>query len=884
MATVVKTFTWDASVESWVFTSGGKGVSDYNTSNGDPSNGCLGAYTLGRNNTDTSFWRLSSQTWEGLGVPAGATVTNVQVTDIRNYIGLTHFNTIDSSGILFTIKEPTGGTTIIDGVAYTRTGILTQDTAWVAGSGTQRGVLSGYQASNTPIQLELEYQLDVGNNGSAALSIHADYLQLTITYTTSSTVRNLTSSVSSATATSDVLGKTSRNLTSTVSTATATSDVIATVPNIYNHVVDPGGTGDFTSLQAWRGTWGPLSAAGDVFNVVCKRTTSAIDSTRVLINNFAAGCFINISVDDAYRHDGVWADTNALGNYIYRLVDSTALQAGSFFSSFGDITLDGLLISGINSSGWVAGINLNGVTSTTAVTTIKNCIIKNLGADDTYAKTGIYVSSCQHTVNIINCLVYDFKTTTNYSNNAALYSSSTALQAINIYNTLFENCFYDVKVSASPTLLHNCISQNNTNRFSGTAISSSSDHNISDTTGTPNATFSGDSITLVFADLAGEDYRLDAVQDTEAIDTGGDYSGVFTDDIIGDVRSGWSIGPFEEPYSSTVTRNLTTAVSITTVTSDVLGNTSRNLVSTVSIATATSDVLASTVSTRNLTTAVSTSTTTSDVLGVVSRNLTTSVSIATVTSDALASTVSDRNLTTSVSIVTLTSDVLGSVIHDLTTSVSIATLTSDVLASTVDTNDLTSTVSITTVTSDVLGNVSRNLTTSVATNTATSDVLASTVSTHNLTVSVSTTTITSDALGNVIRELVASVSITTSTSDVLASSAEALVAPWSDTYSFVSSVIDLVAPWSDTWEFSINAVSLSSSVSVGTLTSDVLAYTTSLGNLTVSVSVSTATSDALATSVATGVNIFDSTGLSGKVVYDRTKTVVITIRNDYTPS
>jgi len=86
MATTTKTFTFDSTLESWV---GNPATGDVamsrDTGDGSPGTGCLSARITGKNkNPGESYWEWTG-TWEDLGVPAGATVTEVGTSPDNDY-------------------------------------------------------------------------------------------------------------------------------------------------------------------------------------------------------------------------------------------------------------------------------------------------------------------------------------------------------------------------------------------------------------------------------------------------------------------------------------------------------------------------------------------------------------------------------------------------------------------------------------------------------------------------------------------------------------------------------------------------------------------------------------------------------------------------------
>jgi hypothetical protein len=187
VATAIKTWTWDASVESFSLTGGADSSLTRDTGNGSPSNGSLYHVTSGRRKTSAaipSHADLANVTWEDLGVPSGATITSVQVTDVRTYYGLTDNTVPDTFGPVAVHLYANGTTTDVTGAApFSRSGSASADGSWQTGSGTDDAVNASYQASTTPLDVYIEFQSINGNNASAATSVHLDYLQFTITYT-----------------------------------------------------------------------------------------------------------------------------------------------------------------------------------------------------------------------------------------------------------------------------------------------------------------------------------------------------------------------------------------------------------------------------------------------------------------------------------------------------------------------------------------------------------------------------------------------------------------------------------------------------------------------------------------------------------------------------
>jgi hypothetical protein len=168
MATVTKT---------WVFASDAEGIEGTNTSwlssDGDPNNGCL--KYIGGGSARVAYKTSTSDTWETWGVPAGATVTAVQVTAWKRktptrsrYSGQFYLYLADSSLSVITTLL---GLQIMAAV-------LSSWTAQTAGA--SQNITESYQASNTSVRLYFCWpfggETDTGE-------VRLDSIELTITYT-----------------------------------------------------------------------------------------------------------------------------------------------------------------------------------------------------------------------------------------------------------------------------------------------------------------------------------------------------------------------------------------------------------------------------------------------------------------------------------------------------------------------------------------------------------------------------------------------------------------------------------------------------------------------------------------------------------------------------
>lgn len=178
--------------KTWTFASGAEGLADAGNSavtfaaqagDGNPADSVK--FTQGTKSvTHTEFARRATtgETWETWGVPAGATVTDVQVTAWSER--LVSNTKLSSHSIKARIIDSGGASVHAAGDLLDVALGTTTDASWQAGAaGTQRAVDSAKQASTTDVRLELEYGVTTsGGGGSANVDQRFDQIELTITY------------------------------------------------------------------------------------------------------------------------------------------------------------------------------------------------------------------------------------------------------------------------------------------------------------------------------------------------------------------------------------------------------------------------------------------------------------------------------------------------------------------------------------------------------------------------------------------------------------------------------------------------------------------------------------------------------------------------------
>jgi len=180
MATVTKTFTFGSDAEGWAVSGGTADTTLGWSSTDGNTGGCLSSRLFGRNKSADPHWYYLG-TWEDMGVPAGATVTHIQLLgfdwrcsewDVGN----------TATQIRTTSLYDSAGTTLITALS-TSEPTVSGITTYASISGAQQAVGASYQAANTQVQLWYDLYLGTGNNASATVTVLMDNFSVEITYT-----------------------------------------------------------------------------------------------------------------------------------------------------------------------------------------------------------------------------------------------------------------------------------------------------------------------------------------------------------------------------------------------------------------------------------------------------------------------------------------------------------------------------------------------------------------------------------------------------------------------------------------------------------------------------------------------------------------------------
>ena len=167
MAEVVKTWTFNSTLEDWVLSNTGDVTMSRITDDGDPDNGCLQGLTLGRNNAGTGQAQWSGD-YVDLGVPADAEVNGVSLKLKRK---VEYWNTVDHGH--WTVGSTLG--TLIN--QQNESGVA----AWAEITGN---TISGLTlAPSTALTITLSCDLGTANAKEAGITFRWDTIELTVDYT-----------------------------------------------------------------------------------------------------------------------------------------------------------------------------------------------------------------------------------------------------------------------------------------------------------------------------------------------------------------------------------------------------------------------------------------------------------------------------------------------------------------------------------------------------------------------------------------------------------------------------------------------------------------------------------------------------------------------------
>lgn len=281
--------------------------------------------------------------------------------------------------------------------------------------------------------------------------------------------------------------------------------------------------GDYTSLSAAEAARNGNHVAAAAITTI--ELYGMVDTTNVIIDGGTASVdyYFNVVTAGDGVHAGKWTPTA----YIQR--NSSGIN--SFIVRDQYVRITG--VQAETTTNLISRVAFR--IDTEHNITLKNCIVRRGSGTD---RVDAVYNVNSNNLLVINLLAYDLvKGTVGFG----IYTTGGTTTA---YNCGVENAYISYFRDGTSTLTTtNCWSQNSVDGWSGTI---SGDYNLTDAASDPQMPGANSvaNVTLTFVDLAGEDYHLSAT-DTAAIGGGTNLSGTFTDDIDGETRSAWDIGPDE---------------------------------------------------------------------------------------------------------------------------------------------------------------------------------------------------------------------------------------------------------------------------------------------------------------------------------------------------
>lgn len=333
---------------------------------------------------------------------------------------------------------------------------------------------------------------------------------------------------------------------------------------LITHVVDPDGTGDYTSLSSFEAAQArDLPALDEQQRVECISTAGTEDTQQVNFSGWTTDAtrFIHVITPQANRHSGQWTTGN-----VYRL------NAGNFSSGINlgagteNIIFEGLQVRferTFRVAGRLMRLRALGSDPITSWVRLRECILwgANTAGGTDFQGINSARNSMRHEFR--NILIFDFTET----DSECIFTESTGSGELILSNITMvaSSAAINQGSQVNDPVARNCMSMGNTTGFGGTyktGTTNNASDIASDAPGPSPQTGS-----VVFVDAPNDDYHLDAT-DTVAIDNAADLSAVsddpFTIDIDGETRvAPWDIG-IDEIVSGVITVTLDAASAIAT--------------------------------------------------------------------------------------------------------------------------------------------------------------------------------------------------------------------------------------------------------------------------------------------------------------------------------
>jgi hypothetical protein len=305
-------------------------------------------------------------------------------------------------------------------------------------------------------------------------------------------------------------------------------------------VVDTGGTGDYTSLNAAiAAEQAVLTTTDEQITFKCQSTNGNEDTAQVVVDGYTTDAtrYIKIWTDpsESYRHTGKWGDTKYRINYSLTASGQYAFQVKENYTQV--IGLQITMTKGVyyghgvsllypaNSilfdSNIVKGNGYNYYNGIVGADYGKSIISNNIS----YGWLGSGTNGYGFTPGADNSSKYNY-----FYNNTSFANGRGFMAGANRYSVLINN-----------------IAMSNATDYTAYTFGAASDYNASSDTSAPGTTTakSKTSYSDYFVDYTNKDFHLKGNTSSLLSLGGNSLSGIFTNDIDGDTRSAWDVGADE---------------------------------------------------------------------------------------------------------------------------------------------------------------------------------------------------------------------------------------------------------------------------------------------------------------------------------------------------
>ncbi len=305
--------------------------------------------------------------------------------------------------------------------------------------------------------------------------------------------------------------------------------------------IDPDGGGDYTSINAFDNGAGQdlTDAGGDTMTATCTSSSGTADTTAAILDNWTTGAATYLEIIAA-SGDRTSASGWDASKYRLSVTDNNVLDIREDYVRIRGLQIEFIYSSVIDRKTIFCGVNL----SVGNYLIIDSCYIRK-GSAGGSSHDGIYPNQDNIIIDVFNCIIADF--------------TRNGIGVVNQTTQIFNNTIYGcntgiwdfLDVGETLTIKNNAVFKNvddfNVDQSGdGTVVV---DYNASDDNdGTNNVAESGGGVEWPddFVDAANGDFTLKSGSGLVGNGTDDPGSGLYSDDINGDIRtSTWDVGADE---------------------------------------------------------------------------------------------------------------------------------------------------------------------------------------------------------------------------------------------------------------------------------------------------------------------------------------------------